>query len=163
MLKNRNDLGKITVLVVDDLAMNRKVATYALSDCEVLEAADSISALQQLLEHDAVDVILLDIMMPGMSGYELCQKIKAHPRWRLIPVIMLTALDGVESRVNALQAGADDFITRPCDVYDALTSDRLYREKISKTEALNYIRAKSGIDFDPDLVPIFALMIQDYN
>lgn len=109
------DLSHVTVLIVDDTAINRRVAMFALTGCTVFEASDGDEALKMLEQHDDIDVILLDIMMPRISGYEVCRYIKNHPRWRMIPVIMLTALNDVESRVAALQAGADDFISKPFD------------------------------------------------
>lgn len=115
MLTSHSDLSHVTVLIVDDMAVNRKVAMFALTGCTVLEAPDGDQALKMLATHEEIDVILLDIMMPHISGYEVCRYIKNHPRWRMIPVIMLTALNDVESRVAALQAGADDFISKPFD------------------------------------------------
>lgn len=110
-----SDLSQITVLIVDDTAVNRRVAMFALTGCTVLEASDGDEAINLLDSHDDIDVVLLDIMMPRVSGYEVCRYIKDHPRWRMIPVIMLTALNDVDSRVAALQAGADDFISKPFD------------------------------------------------
>lgn len=110
-----SDLSHITVLIVDDTAVNRRVAMFALTGCTVVEASDGDEALQKLEAYDDIDVILLDIMMPRVSGYEVCRYIKNHPRWRMIPVIMLTALNDLESRVKALEAGADDFISKPFD------------------------------------------------
>ena len=110
-----SDLSHITVLIVDDTAVNRRVAMFALTGCTVVEASDGDEALKKLEAYDDIDVILLDIMMPRVSGYEVCRYIKNHPRWRMIPVIMLTALNDLESRVAALEAGADDFISKPFD------------------------------------------------
>jgi putative two-component system response regulator len=112
------DLGQITVLIVDDDAVNRIVASTALKQCTLLEAKNGLIALDVLAAHEEVDVILLDVMMPGVDGYEICKRIKANPRWRMIPVIMLTALSDVESRVNALAAGADDFMSKPFNVIE---------------------------------------------
>lgn len=105
-----------TILVVDDDELIRETTLDLLSDrnYRLLEAADGEEALQ-VLEREMVDVILLDILMPGLNGYETCRRIKSHPHWRLIPVVMLTALADVDSRVKALEAGADDFISKPFD------------------------------------------------
>ncbi len=142
MLTDRHNLGKIFVLIVDDTPVNRILVKNALDFCTVLEAAESTSALDILRSRDDIDVILLDIMLPGMSGYELCQLIKTQPRWRMIPVIMLTALNSVESRVNALQSGADDFISKPYELIElqarVLSSARAkrYNERLEDTEKI---------------------------
>jgi putative two-component system response regulator len=156
MQNSRAVLGKITVLIVDDTAVNRKVVSYALSECNLLEAADGESALGLLETHqDEIDVILLDIMMPRISGFEICQKIKAHPRWRMIPVIMLTVLTDVESRVNALQAGADDFISKPFDVVElsarVYNSARVkyYNDQLEDTKSILYTLASMVECKDP--------------
>jgi putative two-component system response regulator len=153
--KDRFGLDRITVLIVDDTNTNRKVAAYALGDCNILEAENGEKGLELVRSNPDIDVILLDVMMPGMSGYEVCQTIKAHPRWRLIPVVMLTGLDGVESRVNALHSGADDFITRPCEVVElrarVYNSARVkrYNEQLEDTDTIlftlaNVVEGKDG-------------------
>jgi putative two-component system response regulator len=112
------DLYQITVLIVDDDSINRLVASTALKQCTLLEAKNGLMALDVLAVHEEIDVVLLDVMMPGIDGYEICKRIKANPRWRFIPVIMLTALNDVESRVSALSAGADDFISKPFNILE---------------------------------------------
>ena len=103
-----------TILVVDDNLLNRELATELLmgEGYQVAEAESGEEALS-ILESREVDTILLDVMMPGIGGYETCRRIKAHPYWRLIPVVMLTALADVDSRIKSLEAGADDFISKP--------------------------------------------------
>lgn len=147
MAVHRNDLGKVTVLVVDDTEINRRVAGLALGECSVLEAASGKAALDLLRAHAEVDVILLDVMMPGINGYDVCRDIKADARWRLIPVIMLTALNNVEDRVNALQAGADDFISKPYDVielrarvYNSARAKR-YNDQLEETKTILFTLA----------------------
>ncbi|MFO0660410.1 MAG: response regulator [Polyangiaceae bacterium] len=73
---------------------------------------------QQALEKLAAasfDLILCDVMMPGMDGYEVCRQVKAHPSWRYIPLILLTVLDGTDDMVRGLEAGADEFLTKPVE------------------------------------------------
>ncbi len=147
MMLNRNGLGKITVMVVDDTEVNRKVAAMSLKECEVLEAPNGQRALELLQMHEEIDVVLLDVMMPGVSGYEICRQIKSHPLWRLIPVIMLTALNNVEDRVSALQAGADDFISKPYDlielrarVYNSAKAKR-YNDQLEETKNILFTLA----------------------
>jgi len=102
------------VVVVDDGIANRQLIEAYLADleCEVNLAEDGPSALK-IIEGSQPSLVLLDVQMPGMDGYEVCRRIKARPRGRLLPVVMITALDQTEDRVKALEAGADDFMTKP--------------------------------------------------
>ena len=102
------------VLVVDDMAANRELIEACLAgiDCEVELAADGPTALR-LMDSAHPDLVLLDVQMPGMNGYEVCQRIKADSGTHLVPVVMITALDRTEDRVKALEWGADDFMTKP--------------------------------------------------
>jgi putative two-component system response regulator len=118
MNHNLHDLGLVTILIADDNTVNRRVVSSAFAGYNVLEAVDGEAALELLHEHSEIDVILMDVMMPGLNGFETCQIIKEHPRWRFIPVIMLTSLNDVESRVEALQVGADDFISKPFSIVE---------------------------------------------
>ena len=104
------------VLVVDDGAANRELIEAYLTgiDCEVRLASDGVKALQ-LIESEPPDLVLLDVQMPGMDGYEVCRRIKAMPRGRLTPVVMITALNQIEDRVTALDVGADDFLSKPVE------------------------------------------------
>jgi len=108
--------GAPLVLVVDDGEINRALVEAFLADldCRLLTAEDGPSALKAI-EAEPPDLVLLDVQMPGMDGYEVCKRIKAMPRGRLLPVVMLTALDQSNDRVRALEAGADDFMSKPVD------------------------------------------------
>ena len=102
------------ILVVDDLETNIKLLEVKLTNqyYEVFTARNGLEALE-VLGREKIDIILLDVMMPQMDGFETCRRIKANPKTAYIPVIMVTALSDVENRVNGLNAGADDFITKP--------------------------------------------------
>jgi two-component system cell cycle response regulator len=104
------------ILVVDDILPNVKVLEAKLSAeyFEVLTASSGPEALA-LAERDPPDAILLDVMMPGMDGFEVCRRLKADTRLAHIPVIMVTALSDPHDRVQGLDAGADDFLTKPVD------------------------------------------------
>ena len=102
------------ILVVDDIPANVKLleARLLAEYFDVLTAADGYEALA-ICDRNQVDLILLDIMMPGMDGFEVCERLKANPKTAHIPVIMVTALDQSADRVRGLKAGADDFLTKP--------------------------------------------------
>lgn len=102
------------ILVVDDVPANVKLleARLLAEYFDVLTASDGFKALE-ICENTHVDLILLDIMMPGISGFEVCERLKADPRFSHIPVVMVTALDQPADRVRGLKAGADDFLTKP--------------------------------------------------
>lgn len=102
------------ILVVDDIPANVKLleARLLAEYFEVLTAEDGMTALS-IVERTPVDLILLDIMMPGIDGFEVCTRLKSNPRTAHIPVVMVTALDQPADRVRGLKAGADDFLTKP--------------------------------------------------
>jgi len=104
------------VLVVDDNSANRELIEACLADvaCEVRSADNGARALQ-LITTESPSLVLLDVEMPGMDGYEVCRRIKAMPGGRLLPVVMITAPNQTNDRVMALQSGADDFLTKPVD------------------------------------------------
>lgn len=102
------------ILVVDDIPANVKLleARLLAEYFDVLTADDGYKALA-ICENTHLDLILLDIMMPGIDGFEVCERLKANPKTAHIPVVMVTALDQPSDRVRGLKAGADDFLTKP--------------------------------------------------
>ena len=112
------ELSQCTVLVVDDTEANLDILVDALGDVyDVSVAMDGESALEAV-EEEPPDLILLDIMMPGMDGYEVCSRLKQSPAYAKIPVIFLTALTEVENKTKGFQLGAVDYITKPFEVLE---------------------------------------------
>jgi DNA-binding response OmpR family regulator len=105
-----------TILIVDDEPIGRETLAALLQPqgYQLMFAADGDDALAQAAAQPP-DLVLLDVMMPQMSGFEVCQRLRANPLLRDVPVIMLTALDDRESRMQGFDAGADDFVSKPFD------------------------------------------------
>jgi len=103
------------VMIVDDAPENRLVLSTLLeSDYQTSEAECGEDAIN-MLSDARPDLILLDISMPGMSGYDVCVNIRKNPETRGIPVIFVSAKDSTEERLEGFEAGADDFLTKPID------------------------------------------------
>ena len=102
------------ILVVDDILANVRLleAKLAAEYFEVVTAMNGVDALEAV-QRAKPDIVLLDVMMPGIDGIEVCRRMKANPHTQHIPIIMVTALDQLEDRVRGLEAGADDFLTKP--------------------------------------------------
>ncbi len=132
------------ILVVDDVAANVKLLEARLSAeyFEVLTANGGPEALN-IVSREKIDVILLDVMMPGMDGFEVCRRLKADPNTQHIPVVMVTALDLPSDKVEGLEAGADDFLTKPVDEVALMTRVKnLARLKVLTDEMI--VRYSSG-------------------
>lgn len=126
------------VLVVDDIPVNVKLLEARLTAeyFEVLSASNGQQAID-ICARERIDVVLLDVMMPGMDGFETCRHIKALSSCSHVPVIMVTALDQNSDKVQGLEAGADDFLTKPVDEIALITRVRnLARVKMLNDEML---------------------------
>lgn len=139
------------VLVVDDIPVNVKLLEAHLT-AEYFDVVSANSGQQaiDICQRERIDVVLLDVMMPGMDGFETCRRIKALANCSHAPVIMVTALDQVTDRIQGLEAGADDFLTKPVDEIALITRVRnLARVKMLNDEML--MRASTSHQFGHQL------------
>jgi two-component system, cell cycle response regulator len=137
------------VLVVDDILANVKLLEARLTAeyFEVLTAHSGKEALD-ILARERVDVVLLDVMMPGMDGFEVCRIIKQTARIAHVPVIMVTALDQPSDKVQGLDAGADDFLTKPVDDIALITRVKnLARLKVLADELMSRASTSQDMGF----------------
>ncbi len=130
------DLTDASILLVDDNVQNLELMQAYLESlpCKITMAHDGVEAFDAI-SHDPPDLVLLDVMMPKMSGFELCQKIKANPGTRDIVIIMVTALHEVGDFERAVECGTDDFLTKPVNKLELLTRVRsLLRVRLLKRQ-----------------------------
>jgi putative two-component system response regulator len=113
-----NNMGSMVLIVDDEYAGRETLQSVLEGEGYELEMAENGAQAIEKAKKLLPDVILLDVMMPGMTGFEVCQRIRNDPQIAEIPIIILTALDDRESLLNALKAGADDFISKPFDRYE---------------------------------------------
>ncbi len=119
--KDGREMKKAKILVTDDIKQNVKLLRVILtaSDYDVIEAYDGEEALEKA-RAEMPDILILDIMMPRLTGYEVCRKLRADEAIRDIPVIMVTALHEMDDRIKGIEAGADDFISKPFNKVELL-------------------------------------------
>ena len=117
-----SDPSTAAVLIVDDNEQNLELVQAYLEDlgCQIRTARDGAEAIK-LVEAEQPDVILLDVMMPRMSGFQACSRLKANPATKDIPIVMVTALNEVGDVERAVESGADDFLTKPVNKLELLT------------------------------------------
>ncbi len=111
---DRQEIPASRILVVDDEAISRRAIVYALEKAKLKSVSheDPLQALQQLSENE-FDLIFLDVDMPGLTGYELCTKLRTLPQHKKTPVVFVTSLNDFENRTNSTMAGGNDFIGKP--------------------------------------------------
>jgi signal transduction histidine kinase len=145
---------KPTILIVDDEPGNVRALQRTLFEegYELVTAGDGAEALARFAEGE-IDLVISDVMMPKVDGYELTRRLRADEKTRLVPVILVTGLMGTEERVKGIQAGCDDFISKPFDKAEVLSRARMllkmnfYRSQLSEKEKLESIlnRMEDGI------------------
>ncbi len=154
---NGFDLDPPRVLVVDDHAASRMtaVALLGMEGYDVIEA-DRGSIVVGLVTQKQPDLILLDVMMPGIDGFEVCQLLKQDDQTRLIPVIFITALNDRRSRIRGIEVGADDFLTKPFDRVElaarvkSLVRQKRLNEDLDHAEQVLFSIAMSIESRDPN-------------
>lgn len=132
-----------TVLVVDDELGNRRLLSHLLrAEGYAVECfADGEAALRRI-EQQGPDLILLDVQLPGIDGFSVCRQVKNDPRTRLTPIVLMTGLDAREHRIEGIQAGADDFISKPFDKEElqarvrSLVRAKRYTDQLDSAEAI---------------------------
>jgi putative two-component system response regulator len=145
------------VLIVDDHAASRMtaVALLVMEGYEVIEA-DSGSTAVELVTQKQPDLILLDVMMPGLDGFEVCQLLKQNEHTRLIPIIFVTALNDRRSRIRGIEVGADDFLSKPFDRVElaarvkSLVRQKRLNEDLDHAEQVLFSIARSIESRDPN-------------
>ena len=149
-------LGKATILVADDSEMNRDLLSDILTaeGYHVVRAADGNQALR-IIREKQVDLALLDVMMPGKTGFEVCFSIKSRPETLFIPVVLVTGLTSVNERIEGIQCGADDFLSKPVNKQELLARVRSllrlkeFTDELENAEAVLFSLALSIEAKDP--------------
>ena len=156
-LVNGLDSDAPKILVVDDHAASRMtaVALLEVEGYSVIEADSGSAALERVIKSQP-DLILLDVMMPGMDGFEVCRELKQNQKTRLIPVIFITALNDRRSRIRGIEAGGDDFLTKPFDRLElsarvkSLVSQKRLNEDLEHAEQVLFSIASAIESRDPN-------------
>ena len=151
------DSDRPKILVIDDHSSSRMTAVALLSveGYEVLEADSGPAGLKRVVEGNP-DLILLDVMMPGMDGFEVCQRLKEDEQTRLIPVVFITALNDRRSRIMGIEAGGDDFLSKPFDRLElsarvkSLVRQKRLNEDLDHAEQVLFSIARAVESRDPN-------------
>lgn len=147
------DLSKSRIMLIDDNEQNLELLLAYLEDlgATLVTALDGMEAIDAI-EREIPDLILLDVMMPRMSGFQVCAKIKGDPATRDIPVVMVTALNEVADIERAVECGADDFLTKPVHKLELVTRVKsLLRVRLLKKqldETLKRVQKLGGTGID---------------
>jgi putative two-component system response regulator len=156
MARRMDQPASATVLVADDQAPNRDLLEQLLiaEGIRVILANDGEEALSALAANP-VDLLLLDVMMPRLNGFQLCERVKSSHEYGLIPVIMVTSLANREDRIQGIRSGADDFLTRPIDRAEllarvwSLLKLKMRTDELERAESVLFTLARSIEGKDP--------------
>jgi len=147
-------LPESTVLIVDDNPQNVELLQAFLETLpvKIVTASDGIEALDKVAEHKP-DLILLDIMMPRMSGFQVCRKLKSDAKTRDIQILMVTALNELGDIEQASECGTDDFVSKPVNKFELLTRVKsLLRVRHLKSELERALTYLNEIEHDEDVL-----------
>jgi CheY-like chemotaxis protein len=153
-LNNESFLPQSTVLIVDDNPQNVELLQAFLESLpvKIVTAVDGLDALKKVDEHHP-DLVLLDIMMPQMSGFQVCRKLKGDPRTRDIQVLMVTALNELGDIEQANECGTDDFVSKPVNKIELLTRVKsLLRVRHLKSELERALTYLNEIEQDEEIL-----------
>lgn len=150
--KEKRGYSMAKILVADDITQNVKLLRVILTafKYEVIEAYDGEEALNKARTENP-DLILLDIMMPKITGYEVCKKLRGEEATKNIPIIMITALHEMDDRIMGIEAGADDFISKPFNK----------TELLARVKALLRPRTAAGREVEPEILSIILANIDE--
>ncbi len=156
---------KVRILCVDDVPINLKLLETVLiqNGYEVIKAVDGREAAVKIAEQ-RIDLVLLDVIMPGINGFDICKMIKEHERFRNIPVILITALASNEDRIRGIEAGADDFISKPFSQREVLSRIEMLLKMKELNNSLShaYININNLISFGEEIVKAFDPQVFDF-
>lgn len=151
---NESFLPQSTVMIVDDNPQNVELLQAFLEALPVklITASDGVEALEKIAEHDP-DLILLDIMMPRMSGFEVCRRVKTNAKTRDIQILMVTALNELGDIEKASECGTDDFVSKPVNKFELLTRVKsLLRVRHLKSELERALTYLNEIEHDDEVL-----------
>ncbi|MCJ7499026.1 response regulator [bacterium] len=150
--------NRTRILCVDDQRLNRAIVRDMLESTRflVLEAENGVEALK-ILEDHVIDIILLDVNMPGIDGFEVCRRIKTNEQLRHIPIIMVTALSAIEDRIKGIEAGAEDYINKPFNEAEVLARiEMLLKVKVLNERLIDaYTTIKGLTNFGESIIQTF--------
>jgi len=152
----RQENSRCAILIADDNPANRELLATVLEahGYRVIPAEDGRRALEAF-QSQTIDLALLDVVMPGRSGFEVCRAVKSDPRTRLIPVVMVTGLHSTEDRVQGIESGADDFLSKPVNQEELLARVRSllrvkqFTDELENAETVLFSLAQSIEAKDP--------------
>ncbi|MDY0191753.1 MAG: response regulator [Desulfuromonas sp.] len=155
----------ISILCVDDYPMNLDLleAMFVGEDFTIVRAQNGLQALD-IIRKTRIDLVLLDVMMPGMDGFEVCRRIKADPVSQNIPVVMITAYTDKESRIKGITAGAEDFLSKPFDRAEVMARVNMLLKVKTLNDQLKYAYSNitNLISFGEEIISTFDPLHFDF-